>query len=120
MDRTERREHDGGFTGAVVRRVAGAAESGSTGSRHLHKGFGDSLALAFELAVTPAVFAGLGWMLDRRLGTSPLFLVVFFVVVFAYLAWKQFVRYDADMNAQHDKLFGRRDEPPGPAPGKLP
>ncbi len=118
MDRTERREHDGGLTSAVVRRVAGAAggshhdpPGGREASRHLHKGFGDSLALAFELAVTPAVFAALGWLIDRRLGTGPLFGVLLFVVVFGYLVWKQFLRYDAEMKAHHDKLFGPRSEP---------
>ena len=40
--------------------------------RELNKGFGDALQVAVELAVTPAIFAFLGWKLDSWLGTSPL------------------------------------------------
>ena len=42
-------------------------------ARELKQGFGDAAAAAFELAVTPAIFGVLGWLLDRQLGTSPIF-----------------------------------------------
>ena len=44
--------------------------------RELHQGAGDALSTAFELAVTPAVFAFVGWRLDAWLGTSPLLLLL--------------------------------------------
>src|SRR5205085_2570413 len=37
--------------------------------RDLYSGFGDALARAFEFVATPALFAFLGWLLDRWLGT---------------------------------------------------
>ena len=43
------------------------------------KGFGDGLSAAFELVVTPAIFGFLGFLLDRLLGTVPLFTLVFSV-----------------------------------------
>jgi F0F1-type ATP synthase assembly protein I len=43
--------------------------------RELNQGPGDAFAAAFELAATTAVFLGLGWLIDRWLGTAPLFMV---------------------------------------------
>ncbi|CAN5747650.1 hypothetical protein BH20ACT2_BH20ACT2_09890 [soil metagenome] len=80
--------------------------------REINKGFGDTLARAFELALTPAIFAFLGHLLDRRLGTGPLFLLVFFAFVVVYEMWRMFVRYDTAMGEEEAKLFGpRRSEP---------
>jgi hypothetical protein len=80
--------------------------------RQLNNGFGDALARAFELALTPAIFAGLGWLLDGRTGTRPLFTLVLFVLVAVYEIWKMLYRYNADMKAHEAKLFGseRGDE----------
>src|SRR6266702_2008820 len=36
----------------------------------LYGGFGEALSQAFEFAVTPILFAALGWWIDGRLGTS--------------------------------------------------
>jgi F0F1-type ATP synthase assembly protein I len=47
--------------------------------RELNNGFGDALSRAFELAATPAIFGGIGWLLDRWLGTR--FLVAVGIVV---------------------------------------
>jgi F0F1-type ATP synthase assembly protein I len=43
--------------------------------RELNQGLGDAFATAFELAATTGIFLGLGWLLDRWLGTAPLFMV---------------------------------------------
>jgi hypothetical protein len=77
--------------------------------RELHNGFGDALQRAFELAVTPALFAFLGHLLDGRLGTSPGFTVGLFAFVAVYLMWKMFARYDAEMRA-HEQRLGTRHE----------
>jgi F0F1-type ATP synthase assembly protein I len=81
--------------------------------RELHRGAGDALSTAIELAVTPAIFALFGWWLDARLGTSPLFLLVLFLFTMGYEIWKLFVRYDAQMHDHEAKLPGgaRREEP---------
>jgi uncharacterized membrane protein len=65
--------------------------------RELHRGFGDALSRAFEFAATTLVFLGLGWLVDRWLGTTPVFMIV--LAVFALVG--QFVKlwyaYDAEM-----------------------
>ncbi|CAN5118487.1 hypothetical protein BH18ACT4_BH18ACT4_10050 [soil metagenome] len=119
MDRDERHDHRGGLTDALVRSLSGAGgghQMAGDDARHLHNGFGESLARAFELAVTPAVFAWLGWMLDRRVGTSPLFLVSCFAIVVTYMVWKLFVRYDAEMKAHEAEMFTRRQAGPAAPP----
>jgi len=63
--------------------------------------------MAVELAVTPALFAFLGWRLDLWLGTSPLLLLVLFVFTVCYEIWKLFLRYDAKMREEEAKLPGR-------------
>jgi F0F1-type ATP synthase assembly protein I len=75
--------------------------------RQLTDGFGNALAKAFELAFTPAIFGFLGWLLDRRLGTEPLFLLLFVVIVFAYEVWKLLFAYSTELAEQQAKLLGR-------------
>lgn len=84
--------------------------------RELSRGFGEALSTAVELAVTPALFALLGWRLDLWLGTSPLLLVVLFLFTMGYEIWKLFVRYDAKMRREEAKVagLGRRREGPKP------
>lgn len=72
--------------------------------RDLNNGAGDALAVAFELALTPAIFAFLGWRLDAWLGTSPVFLLALFLLVTAYEMWKLFARYDARMCDEEQAL----------------
>lgn len=76
--------------------------------RDLYNGFGDGLAHAFEIALTPAIFGGVGYFLDRALGTSPLFLLalVFFAVCgVGYMSWH---RYDAEMKVHEaDGVWNR-------------
>jgi len=90
--------------GAREERNAGAAEAARRARRDLNNGAGDALTVAFELALTPALFAVAGWRLDLWLGTSPLFLVALFVFVMAYEIWKLFVRYDARMRVEEQSL----------------
>ena len=78
--------------------------------QELNNGGGDAQARAFELALTPAIMGFFGYWLDRWLGTSPAFLVGLVLVTMAYLMWKFFVRYDAEMRAHEDRLF----KPPAP------
>ena len=75
--------------------------------RDTYNGFGDALARAFELVTTPAIFGWFGWLLDGRLGTRPLFTLVFTLLVFGYVAWKMWSGYETTMQAQERKLLGR-------------
>ena len=43
------------------------------------------LAKAFELVVTPGIFGFLGWLLDHKVGTTPLFTLLFTLIVFGYV-----------------------------------
>ena len=58
----------------------------------------DSLGLGIEAALITALFFGLGYGLDRLLGTTPIFMIVLTVVgaVGLFAKWKY--RYDDRMN----------------------
>ena len=49
--------------------------------RSLYNGSGDAAARAFEYAGAPLIFGFLGYLLDRRLESTPLFMIL--LVVFA-------------------------------------
>jgi F0F1-type ATP synthase assembly protein I len=70
--------------------------------RELNNGFGDALSRAFDLAVTPLVFGFFGWLLDRWLGTTPLFMLVLGLTTLTYMFWKMWSQYDAKMR-EHDE-----------------
>jgi F0F1-type ATP synthase assembly protein I len=75
----------------------------------LYNGFGDALARAVELAVTPAIFGFFGWLLDGKVGTRPLFTIVFTVFVFGYVFWKMWGGYERQMRS-HEKRMGLRND----------
>jgi F0F1-type ATP synthase assembly protein I len=79
--------------------------------RELNNGFGNALSRAVEIAVTPTIFGFLGYLLDGKLGTRPLFMLVFFIAVLAYVVWKLFMAYDTQMKEEERKLH-----PPKAAP----
>ncbi len=74
-----------------------------------HEGFGDALAQAFELIVTPGIFGLGGYALDRWLGTVPLFTIVLIVLVLAYMTWKLWYEYELRMREHEDRLGVSRE-----------
>ena len=78
--------------------------------RELNNGFGNALSTAVELAVTPAIFAWIGWRIDLWLGTSPAFLLFFFLFTFCYVAWREYTRYTTKMGRQERELLGGTDD----------
>jgi F0F1-type ATP synthase assembly protein I len=78
--------------------------------RELNNGFGNALSTAVELAVTPAIFAWIGWRIDEWLGTPHVFLVFLFLFTFGYVVWRQFVFYDAKMTQQQDELLAPKTD----------
>src|SRR5579859_1453718 len=90
--------------------------------RDFYNGFGDGLARAFEYAVTPAIFGFLGWLLDRAIGTLPLFTIVFALLCIVGMFLKTWYTYDAMMRAHDAKSpWGQaRSSPPPPARGGRP
>jgi F0F1-type ATP synthase assembly protein I len=75
--------------------------------RELSNGFGDALARAFEMVLTPVIFGFLGWLLDGWLGTRPLFMLLFFALVMGYEFWKLYANYDIAMKHHESQLPGR-------------
>jgi F0F1-type ATP synthase assembly protein I len=65
--------------------------------RELNQGFGNALSKAIELVLTPAIFGALGWWIDGRLGTSPLFMLILGVSTFAYESWRMLYAYNEAM-----------------------
>ncbi|MDE0653707.1 MAG: AtpZ/AtpI family protein [bacterium] len=80
---------------------------GKHGARVMPHGAGDALSTAFEMIATPALFAFFGLLLDRGVGTTPLFTILFCGVVLAYTTWKVFKRYDQRMRVLENRLPGR-------------
>ena len=80
--------------------------------RELNNAAGDAISKAFELVLTPAIFGVVGFLVDRWLGTFPIFTLSLGLSVFAYQCWRQFTAYDAAM-ARHeaDKPWNRPAAP---------
>jgi hypothetical protein len=74
--------------------------------RELNRGAGDALSTAFELSVTPAVLALVGWRLDVWLGTTPALLLALFLFTLGYEVWKHLARYDARMREEEAQVPG--------------
>ena len=75
----------------------------------LNNGFGNAMSRAFELAATPAVFGGLGYGLDRWVGTVPLFTLLLFFFGVAGTGYMTWFRYDQEMRAQEADAVWNRD-----------
>ena len=72
-------------------------------------GADDGLSQALSLVVGPVIFAFLGFLLDQVLGTGPLFLLAFGILVFFAAVLALYFRYQAAMARQDaDKPWNRR------------
>ncbi len=67
--------------------------------RDMYRGFGDGFTRAFEMALTPAVFGGFGYMLDRWIGVLPVLTIVLFLLAVFGQFVKMYYTYDARMKA---------------------
>jgi F0F1-type ATP synthase assembly protein I len=74
--------------------------------KSLATGSSDSLGRGMDVALTLAVFLGLGWLLDRWLGTAPVFMIVLTVLA----AVGQFLRMKYVYDAQMERLEAQRLE----------
>ena len=68
------------------------------------EGADDGVTAAFELVLTPALFALFGWLLDRWLGTAPILTLVLAGIVLAYEVWKLWFSYTERMKAYEASL----------------
>ena len=67
-----------------------------------NRGYGDAMGRGLELALTLAVLSGIGWLIDRQAGTTPLFTAILSVVGFAGISVKLWIGYDLEMR-RHDE-----------------
>jgi F0F1-type ATP synthase assembly protein I len=93
--------------------------------QQLNQGYADTLARGFEFAAVPVVFGGIGWLLDRQFGTSPLFTIALVVFGFAGMFAKLWIGYDAAMKREEaGAVWSRSRTRPGPGssptPGEAP
>ncbi|HEX2040638.1 MAG TPA: AtpZ/AtpI family protein [Acidimicrobiales bacterium] len=77
--------------------------------RDLYNGFGNGLSRAFELAVTPVVFGGLGHLLDRRLDVVPVFTITALLFALAGMFARLWYGYDREMKGHEARgAWGRK------------
>jgi F0F1-type ATP synthase assembly protein I len=72
--------------------------------QELNRGLGDSLAVAFELAATTGIFFGIGWFVDDKAGTRPLFMIVLSLLALVGQGIKMWYVYDAQMRRHEQAL----------------
>lgn len=65
--------------------------------RDLYNGFGNTLARAFELVVTPLLFGLVGVLVDRRTGTGPLFALLLGAFAVLGMGVRSYYGYEAAM-----------------------
>jgi len=75
-----------------------------SGSTRLDKGTDDRLGKSIDVALVTLVFLGVGYLLDRWLGTKPIFMIAF--VVLALIG--EFVRFWYDYDARMKVLEAQR------------
>jgi F0F1-type ATP synthase assembly protein I len=64
--------------------------------------------MGMETAGTMAVFLGLGWLIDRWLGTQPVFMIALVILAVVGLGTKIYVTYTARMkDLEEQRLQGR-------------
>jgi F0F1-type ATP synthase assembly protein I len=82
-------------------KVAGLTRAAVPPQGDLYNGAGEGLSRAFELALTPAIIGGFGYLLDRWLDLLPVFTIVFFLVGMGGVIARMYYAYDAKM-AEHE------------------
>lgn len=76
----------------------------------MNRGLDDGLSKAFELALTPVLVAGMGWFIDTRIETIPLFTLVFFFLGVIGTSLSLWYRYDAAMVEEQRRATEARAE----------
>ncbi len=79
-------------------KVAGLTRAAAAPQTELYNGAGEGLSRAMELALTPAIIGGFGYLLDRWLGVVPVFTIIFFLIAMAGLMARMWYAYDARMS----------------------
>lgn len=82
--------------------------------RDSYNGFGEGLSRAFELAATPAIFGGIGYLIDRKVGSTPSFMIGFLVFAVVGMFVRMYFGYKQDMDAHEQKNVWAKNESPAP------
>jgi F0F1-type ATP synthase assembly protein I len=72
-------------------------ESPADYKRQSYQGLGDGMSRAIELAVTPAIFGGLGYLLDQKFNTQPTFMIVLVVLTLIGMFVRNWAAYKIKM-----------------------
>lgn len=83
-------------------KVAGLTRAAAAPKNELYNGAGEGLNRAFELALTPAIIGGFGYLLDRWLGLLPILTIVFFLIGMGGVIARMWYAYDAKMK-EHEQ-----------------
>lgn len=87
-------------------RVAVPATSSESGTSS------DTVGRGMDMAITLAAFLVLGWLVDRWLGTAPVFLIIFVIVSSIGQFLRMKYTYDAEMEKlEAERLAARRAVP---------
>jgi hypothetical protein len=90
-------------------------------TRALYNGFGNTLSRAFELVVTPSLFALIGHFVDRWLGTRFAFAVSFGIFCLVGMSIRMFYGYVEAMKAHEaEGAWGRPSAVTPATTSKLP
>ena len=68
----------------------------------------DNIGRGIELVIGIVVFLGLGWLVDRWLGTKPIFMIVFFAFAIIGYFVKMWLGYDEKMRAHEAEMAAKR------------
>ena len=71
-------------------------------TQKLYNGFGNTLARAFELVVTPALFGLIGYGIDRATGFLPVFTIALTVFCLAGMSVRMYYGYVTTMKEYED------------------
>ncbi len=92
-------EHDAerGVSPSDLSGVRALSPAALKARQETYRGFGDTLAVSVELAVSPVIFGLIGYGLDRWLGIVPLFTIVLVLFCIVGLSVRMWFEYDARM-----------------------
>ncbi|HUQ63694.1 MAG TPA: AtpZ/AtpI family protein [Acidimicrobiales bacterium] len=72
--------------------------------RDTYRGYGNTMAQAFELVMLPFLFGLAGWGIDHALGASPIFMLALGLLAVVGVFVRAWYRYDDDMRAHEASL----------------
>lgn len=81
--------------------------------QRLYGSFGNAFSLAVEFVAVPFIFAGIGHLFDRRLGTGSVFALVLFTFGVIGMFVRTWYSYDEAMTAAEAESPWRRERVTG-------